>query len=383
MGIYLDYNASTPIDERVLSAMVDSYRSTIGNSDSRTHTYGDDARDSIEEARSSIAELIGVQKGEVFFTSGATESNNIAVLGLREYAQKSGKKHIITSSIEHKAILESVRHLGNEGFEIEYIDPDESGAVSAQRVASRVRKDTLLVTVMHVNNETGVIQPVKEIGEMLYDQDVLFHIDATQSCGKLVDEIRILKYDMLTISAHKMFGPQGIGALILKKRRYRLPPVRSIMYGGPQEHGIRPGTLPTALIVGFGKACSLAKENYREENQACQLIKDEILRLIKESGVKYELNGDIAKSVSNTINVSFLGVSSEALMISSKQYCGISNGSACTTSSYSHSHVLKSMGLNEDRLESAIRISWGPDTDINAIKTEIYNLLNVVKSLAG
>jgi len=211
MSVYLDYNASAPIDSRVLDYMVEVYRNNIGNADSRTHTFGESARSIVEEARKRVASLIGVSAEEVFFTSGATESNNIAIQGLREYAQQTGKKHIITTAIEHKAILETVRALEKEGFVIDIIKPDMSGRVNAEEVLSKVKEDTLLVSVMHVNNETGIIQPVKEIGEILYEKEVLFHIDATQSCGKLVDEIRGLKYNMLSFSAHKLMGPQGIG----------------------------------------------------------------------------------------------------------------------------------------------------------------------------
>ena len=243
MGIYLDYNASAPIDPRVLSVMVDTYKNHFGNADSRTHDFGEDVRSITETARGQIADLLGVKKDEVFFTSGATESNNIAILGLRSFGDTANRKHIITSSIEHKAVLGAAKALSDRGFEVEYVDPDESGRVDPERVISIIRPDTLLVSLMHVNNETGIIQPVKEIGDYLSKTETLFHIDATQSCGKLVEEIRDLHYDLMSISAHKMHGPQGIGALIMRKKRYRLPPVKPIMYGGGQEHGIRPGTL--------------------------------------------------------------------------------------------------------------------------------------------
>lgn len=381
MSIYLDYNASTPIDPRVLSVMVDAYQNHFGNADSRTHEFGESARSVTETARGQVAELLGVNKDEVFFTSGATESNNIAILGLRAFGEAKNRKHIITSSIEHKAILGAAKTLSENGFEVEYVDPDESGRVNPEKLTSMIRPDTLLVSLMHVNNETGIIQPVKEIGDYLRETETLFHIDATQSCGKLIDEVRSLHYDLMSISAHKMYGPQGIGALIMRKKRYRLPPVKPIMYGGGQEHGIRPGTLPTALIAGFGEACAIAEKEEARDNATCCKIKESLLDLLEKSGVEYVINGDQKHCVPTTLNVSFFGVSSEALMLATKQYCGVSNGSACTSSSYSHSHVLSAMHLPIERIESAIRISWGGNASRKTIQKELYNMLQTVKKL--
>ena len=381
MSIYLDYNASAPINSRVLDIMIDAFKNHAGNADSRTHDFGDNARSLIEQSREKIAALLGVKRDEVFFTSGATESNNIAILGLKEYGLKNKRKHIITSSIEHKAVLEAAKHLEKDGFEVEFVDPDISGRISVDEVASKIRPDTLLVSIMHVNNETGIIQPVAELGEYLSNTNTLFHIDATQSCGKLVEEIRELKYNMMSVSAHKMHGPQGIGALILRKKRYRLPPVAPIMYGGPQEHGIRPGTLPTALIAGFGKACEIASDEYIENTQKCLIIKNKLLKLLKDSGITYKLNGEPQWCVPTTINVSFIGVSSEALMLATKQYCGVSNGSACTSSNYSHSHVLTAMSLPDERIESAIRVSWAAEVDADSLVSEFSKVLSVVKKL--
>lgn len=381
MSIYLDYNASAPVDPRVLSVMVDAYQNHFGNADSRTHDFGEDVRSITETARKQVADLLGVKNDEVFFTSGATESNNIAILGLRQFGEAENRKHIITSSIEHKAVLGAAKFLSENGFEVEYVDPGESGRVDLERVISMIRPDTLLVSLMHVNNETGIIQPVKELGEYLSKTKTLFHIDATQSCGKLVEEIRDLHYDLMSISAHKMHGPQGIGALIMRKKRYRLPPVKPIMFGGGQEHGIRPGTLATALIAGFGEACAIAEKEYAHNNASCREIKKQLLELLEKSGVRYEINGDQDYCVPTTLNVSFLGVSSEALMLATKQYCGVSNGSACTSSSYSHSHVLSAMHLSDDRIESAIRISWGGELDQRVVCEEFRNVLQMVKSL--
>lgn len=381
MGIYLDYNASAPIDLRVLDTMVDVYKNVYGNSDSRTHDYGNGAREVVEKAREQVASLLNVNKGEVFFTSGSTESNNIAILGLKQFANETKKKHIITSGIEHKAILETVKSLEKEGFEIEIVMPDQSGRVDAEVIKSKVREDTLLVTLMHANNETGIIQPVKEIGEYLAKQGVLFHIDATQTCGKLVQELKEVKYDMLSLSAHKLAGPQGIGALVLRKKRYKLPPVKNIIYGGQQEHGIRPGTVPVALVAGLGKACEIAEQEYKEHLEKYLKIKSLVLELFDKSEMNYVINGDPAYCMSNTINVSILGVHSEALMLATKQYCGISNGSACTSNDYNPSYVLTAMGLSQERISSAIRISWGAEMEIDEVHKQVSKLLSIAKSL--
>ena len=239
MSIYLDYNASAPIDSRVLDRMIEVYKGTVGNADSRTHNHGEKAREVVEYARGQVADLLGVTSGEVFFTSGSTESDNIAIHGLKEYAKRTGKKHMITSAIEHKAVLETVKAMGREGFEVDIVNPDRSGRVDAKGILSLVREDTLLVSLMHVNNETGIIQPVEAVGEELAKRNVLFHVDATQSCGKLVEEIRRMKYNMLSFSAHKLRGPQGIGVLVLRKKDYRLPPVKGIMYGEAVDSGER------------------------------------------------------------------------------------------------------------------------------------------------
>lgn len=379
MSVYLDYNASTPIDERVLNMMIEVYKNSYGNADSRTHDYGDNARKIVEFARQNVAELLDVKKDEVFFTSGATESDNISILGLQKYAEETGKRHIITTAIEHKAVLEPLDFLKKNGFETTYIKPDISGRISEDELLTQVRADTLLVSVMHVNNETGIIQPIKEIGEELSKSDVLFHVDAAQSCGKLIDDLRSIKYNMLSASAHKMNGPQGIGALVLKKKRYKLPPVKPILFGGGQEHGIRPGTLPTALIAGFGEACKIAKAEYPQSITACHKIKETLIALLDNSGLEYEINGEQRFCIPSTINVSFNGINSEALMLSSKKYCGISNGSACNSSSYSPSHVLSAMGLDESRIQSAVRISWGMTSNVENDFQKLLEIANNFK----
>lgn len=378
MPTYLDYNASTPINQEVLDAMVEVYQNDYGNADSRTHDYGNNARKIVEKSRKSIAKLLSVNNDEIFFTSGATESDNISILGLMDYAEKVGKNHIISTTIEHKAVLEPLRFLKNHGFDITLVSPNKNGRINVEDVMKEVRNDTLLVSVMHANNETGIIQPVKEIGDYLKDKGILFHIDAAQSFGKLVDELRTINYDMLSASAHKVYGPQGIGILVLKRKKYKLPPIKSIMFGGSQEHGIRPGTLPVALIAGFGKVSELLNVSHSDNTKKYNKVKDILLDVLRTSGVKYDINGDQEYCIPNTMNVSFIGVNSEALMLATKQYCGVSNGSACNSSSYNPSYVLQSMGIPKDRISSSIRISWGIGNTLNLVEN-FNNMLDVVK----
>lgn len=381
MAIYLDYNASSPIDERVLDTMIDIYKNYPGNPDSRTHDFGKNTRTILEEGRKKVGNLLNVQSNEVFFTSGATESNNIAVLGLKEYALRVKKNHIITTSVEHKAILETMKHLENNGFIIDYVNPNQNGEIEVNQIKNRITEKTLLVSVMHVNNETGVIFPVEEIGELLDPTDVLFHIDATQSAGKLVPELKKIKYDMLTLSSHKLAGPQGIGALILRRKNYELPPIKAIMFGGEQEGGIRPGTVPTALVAGFGKACELAEQDYESNIKRLTECQNAILELLKDSTIKYSIHGNIERLIPNTLNIAFEGINSEALMILTKGFCGISNGSACNSKNYKGSYVLESMGLNQPEIASSVRISWGPHTNLKVLKEEFARLLDVAKNL--
>lgn len=381
MSVYLDFNSSNPIDERVLELMMSVYRNTYGNADSRTHDFGDRARKTVEEARVQVATLLGVSNDEVFFTSGATESNNIAIQGIKEYGIRTEKKHIITTAIEHKAIIESVKYMEREGFSVDFIRPDSSGRIEASQILDKVREDTLLVSVMHVNNETGVIQPVEEIGNVLHERNVLFHVDATQSFGKLVDEIKGMKYDMLSMSAHKIGGPQGVGALILKRKNYKLPPIHSIMYGGQQERGLRPGTVPVALVAGLGKACKLANDEYKQNNATCETIKEKIISLLDNSNLNYRINGNLRYTIGNTINIYIEGVASEALMLATKDYCGISNGSACNSKSYKPSYVLEAMGIPAAEIENSIRISWGASIDINQLELMFGKMIEIAEQL--
>lgn len=382
MSVYLDFNSSAPIDERVLEYMVNVYRNSYGNADSRTHDFGESARKIVEESRGHVASILGINRDEVFFTSGATESNNIAIQGLKAYGLANGKKHIITSAVEHKAVLETAKSLLENGFEVDFVRPDLSGRVSAEEVISLVREDTLLVSIMHVNNETGIIQPVQEIGEYLSERDVFFHVDATQSFGKLIDELKAVKYNMLSMSAHKIGGPQGVGALVLRKKKYKFPPVKGIMYGGQQEHGIRPGTVPVALVAGLGKACEIAETDYKANLEKCRKIKEELFKVLEMSGISYSINGNQNWCIPNTMNICFHGVASEALMLSSKQYCGVSNGSACNSNSYNPSFVLVAMGVPVDQIENSIRISWGPESNLQDVVNAFEQMISVAKGLA-
>lgn len=375
MPLYLDYNATTPIDPRVLDEMIRVYREDFGNAGSRTHVFGHRASKIVDSARGNLANLLMVDKSEIVFTSGATEADNIAILGLAKWGAENGKRHIISTPLEHKAVLEPLDHLAKQGFEIEFVPVGESGRVDADEVCRRVRHDTLLVSVMHANNETGVIQPVSEIGSYLAGTGTYFHVDAAQTCGKLVEELKALKYDFLSVCAHKVYGPQGIGALIVKRRGFRRPPIQPLTYGGGQEGGLRPGTLPVALVAGFGKAVELAHQEHQGWRERCLQAQQSILSQL--AGVAYHVNGDLRYVMPNCLNVSFPGVDSEALMLSLQDDIAISNGSACTSASYQPSHVLVSMGLGQNLIESAVRLSWGGQgqlPDLTALTTAVTQI---------
>ncbi|MDK2905911.1 MAG: cysteine desulfurase, partial [Eubacteriaceae bacterium] len=280
MPTYLDYSASAPIDLRVLERMIDIYKNSYGNADSRTHIFGTSAKEIVEKSRATLADIISVDKTDIIFTSGTTESNNMAILGMLSYAKETGRNHFITTAIEHKSVLEPMKFLQKNGCEVTFIKPDESGRVSADDILSSVTDKTALVSVMHVNNETGIIQPVEEIGEYLSKTDTFFHIDATQSFGKLNDKIRKLKYDMLSFTGHKIFGPQGIGALVLKRKNFKRPPIKPLLLGGPQERGYRPGTTPVALVAGLAYAAEICDHEHDLWWQKCAEIKKQFMNAI-------------------------------------------------------------------------------------------------------
>lgn len=354
--IYLDCNATTPIESSVADKIRHYLEVEFGNAASRTHVWGARGKQAVQVARDQIAEIVKAKSDEVIFTSGATEANNIAILGLAAHAEETGKKHIITTTIEHKAVLEPIAVLAERGFEVSYAKVDERGWVEPSEITALIRDDTLLVSIMHVNNETGVIQPVERISEILKDHPAYLHVDAAQGFGKKLKTLQDSRIDLISISAHKIFGPKGVGALIARRRGFKRLPLKPIMYGGGHEKGLRPGTLPVHLIAGFGEAVSLASSNHIEREKSCLAIREEALKALTASGAV--LNGDIDCLMPHVINISFPGVDSEAAIVAFKDHYAISNGSACTSHNYSPSHVLEGMGLDRDRIRSALRISW-------------------------
>lgn len=364
MAVYLDFNASAPIDERVLGRMIDVYRFHYGNADSRTHIFGTDTKEIVNTSRKTIADILRIDSTDVFFTSGSTESNNMAVLGLLAYARETGRNHFITTSIEHKSIIEAMKYMQSQGCSVDFVSPDASGRIEPQQIFDLVTEKTLLVSVMHVNSETGIIQPIEEIGSALADTQTYFHIDATQGFGSLNDSLRRAKYDMLSITAHKLGGPQGVGALILRRdRSYRRPPVKPLMYGGQQERGYRPGTTPVALVAGFALAAELCDAEAPKHREACLAIKKEFFQAI--NGLHYSLNGDQAYCLPSTVNISFHGVDAEGVFLALKNDYAFSNGSACNSGSHSPSYVLAAMGLSDRRISEAVRISWNGSTEVD------------------
>ena len=376
MAVYLDYNASAPVDQRVLECMMEVYRAHYGNADSRTHTFGTDAKAIVASAREQISEILRIDSTDLVFTSGSTESNNMAILGLLEYAVKSGQNHFITTAIEHKSVLEAMRYLQTKGCKVDIISPDESGRIKPEQILSLVTEQTLLVSMMHVNSETGVIQPIEEVGEALSKTPAYFHIDATQGFGKLNDTLRKTKYDMLSVTAHKLGGPQGVGALVIKRGpNYQRPPVRPLMYGGQQELGFRPGTTPVALVAGFALASQLCDKEAEKHMMACKKIKDQFFTSI--AGLGYSLNGDPQYCIPSTVNISFHGIDAEGIFLAVKENYAFSNGSACNSGSHAPSYVLTAMGLPEDRINQAVRISWSHDTqvDFQALAGYVKNMI--------
>ena len=376
MAVYLDFNASAPIDERVLDHMMDIYRSHFGNADSRTHIYGTEAKEIVNTSRKIIADILKVDSTDVLFTSGSTESNNMAIVGLLEYAKESGKNQFITTAIEHKSVIEAMRFLEKNGCIVDFVEPDATGRINVDQIINAVTEKTLLVSVMHVNSETGIIQPIEEIGEALSAAGVYFHIDATQGFGKLNETLRKTKYDMLSITGHKIGGPQGVGALILRRdNKYRRPPIKPLMYGGQQERGYRPGTTPVALVAGFSLAAQLCDEEAEQHMKSCQTIKDKFFEAI--NGLDYTVNGDQSYCLPSTINISFHGVDAEGIFLATKEQYAFSNGSACNSGSHSPSYVLTAMGLSEERISEAIRISWNYNTtvDFNFLTEYIKSLV--------
>lgn len=377
LPLYLDYNATSPVDGRVFEAMRPYFMEDVGNAGSRTHVYGQRAKEAVERARQLIASVINARPEEVLFTSGATESNNLVLLGLAAHARTSGRKHVLASAIEHKSVLEPLQRLRDAGLEIEILPVTAGGWVDPDVVRRSLRSDTILITIMHGNNETGVLQPVAEIGEILAGTETLFHVDAAQTFGKEVEVLKRLRWDFLSISGHKIYGPKGVGAIVARRKGHQRRPLTPIMVGGGQEMGLRPGTLPVPLVVGLGVAAQLAGAEYGSRRKAAASVKDRFLSAIR--AVEFIQNGEPSRTQAHVINLSFPGVDSEALMLALRDDVAISNGAACTSTSYAPSHVLQAMGLSPDFINSSVRISWGPRVD--AIPAEPF--IDAVRSLRG
>lgn len=356
LPIYLDYSATCPVDPRVAEKMVQymTMDGTFGNPASRSHRYGWQAEEAVDTAREQIAALLNADPREIVFTSGATESDNLAIKGVAHFYNKQGK-HIITSKTEHKAVLDTMRQLEREGFEVTYLDPETNGLIDLAKLEAAMRDDTILVSIMHVNNEIGVIQDIAAIGELCRSRKVVFHVDAAQSAGKVVMDVQEMKVDLISLSAHKAYGPKGIGALYVRRKpRIRL---EAQMHGGGHERGFRSGTLPTHQIVGMGEAFRLAKQELQQDHDHALKLRNRLLAGIKDMEA-VTINGDLDQRVPHNLNVSFAFVEGESLLMALKDLA-VSSGSACTSASLEPSYVLRALGLNDELAHSSIRFSFG------------------------
>ena len=354
--VYLDCAATTPIETAVAEKMLRVWTEEPGNAGSRTHEFGVRAKMIVQNAREQVASVVKSKPEEVIFTSGGTESNNIAILGLAAYGKLHCCRHIVSTAIEHKAVLEPLRVLQNQGFEITLVHPEPSGTVSAEAIRRAIRSDTLLVSIMHVNNETGVCQPIKEVADLLRKHEAFFHVDAAQGFGKDFDALQNERVDLISVSAHKIYGPMGVGCLITRRRGYKKIPLDPIFRGGGQERGIRPGTVPVPLVAAMGLAAELAERNHAQRRQKCQFIKSEILNALEP--LNTTLVGEQGLVLPHILSFAVEGVDSEALIVALKSFVAISNGSACTSQSYEPSHVLKAMKVSDSVLNGAVRLSW-------------------------
>ncbi len=378
LPIYLDYSATTPMDPRVADKMCQclTLDGNFGNPASRSHLFGWKAEEAVEIARRQVADLINCDPREVVWTSGATESDNLAIKGVAHFYSKKGK-HIVTSKIEHKAVLDTCRQLEREGFEVTYLDPQESGIVSPESVKAALREDTILVSIMHVNNEIGVINDIEAIGEITREQKVLFHVDAAQSAGKINIDLDRLKVDLMSFSAHKVYGPKGIGALYVRRKpRVRL---EAQMHGGGHERGMRSGTLATHQIVGMGEAFAIAKTEMYDENRQLMALRQRLWDGVKDMEQVF-CNGDFDQRVAGNINISFNFVEGESLLMALKDLA-VSSGSACTSASLEPSYVLRALGMNDEMAHSSIRFAIGRfsteeevDFAIDKVRTAVTKL---------
>ena len=354
--IYMDYSATTPVDERVAEKMCTylTRQGMFGNPASRSHEFGWKAEAAVEQARVDVAQLINANPKEIIWTSGATESNNLAIKGAAHFYQKNGK-HIVTLKTEHKAVLDSCRQLEREGYEVTYMDPEPNGLLDLEKFKAALRDDTTVVSIMHVNNEIGVIQDIAAIGEICRDRKIIFHVDAAQSAGKVTIDTENLKVDLMSFSAHKVYGPKGIGALYVRRKpRVRL---EAQMHGGGHERGLRSGTLPTHQIVGMGEAFRIAREEMAEDDARIRVLRDRLWNSLSDMEEVY-LNGDMDHRISGNLNVSFNYVEGESLIMALKDMA-VSSGSACTSSSLEPSYVLRALGRNDELAHSSIRFTIG------------------------
>lgn len=356
MPIYLDYSATTPVDPRVAKVMMEclTLEGNFGNPASRSHAFGWSAEQAVEKARQQVASLINADPKEIVWTSGATESNNLAIKGAAHFYSKKGK-HLITLKTEHKAVLDTCRQLEREGFEVTYLEPQDNGLVDLDVLRAAIREDTVLISIMHVNNEIGVIQDIEAIGEIARENKVIFHVDAAQSPGKVKIDMQQAKVDLLSLSAHKTYGPKGIGALFVRRKpRIR---IEAQMHGGGHERGMRSGTLATHQIVGMGEAFHLAELEMDEENKRIKVLRDRLLDGLKDIEEVY-INGDIKSRVPHNLNMSFNFVEGESLIMALKDIA-ISSGSACTSASLEPSYVLRALGRDDELAHSSLRFSIG------------------------
>lgn len=376
--IYLDYSATTPVDPRVAEKMMQFLTpdGVFGNPASRSHAYGWAAEEAVEEARGHVAALINADPKEIVWTSGATESNNLAIKGAAHFNQRRGK-HIITVKTEHKAVLDTCRQLEREGFEVTYLDPEENGLLDLAKLEAAMRDDTTVVSVMHVNNEIGVIQDIAAIGELCRARKIMFHVDAAQSAGKVEIDLETMKVDLMSFSAHKIYGPKGMGALYVRRKpRAR---IEAQIHGGGHERGMRSGTLATHQIVGMGEAFRIAKEEMAADSEKTRMLRDRMWEGLQDIEEIY-LNGDKEQRVSGNLNVSFNFVEGESLMMSLKNLA-ISSGSACTSASLEPSYVLRALGRNDELAHSSLRFSFGRFTTVEEVDQALASIHKAVDHL--
>jgi cysteine desulfurase len=375
--IYLDYQATTPCDPRVVEAMLPYFTEKFGNPHSRNHAYGWEAEEAVERAREQVASIIGADPKEIIFTSGATESNNLAIKGVANF-YRDKKDHIITVVTEHKCVLDSCRHLEQEGFKVTYLPVHKNGLIDLAQLEAAITDRTALVSVMAVNNEIGVIQPLAEIGAICRKHHVFFHTDAAQGVGKMPLDVNAMNIDLMSISGHKIYGPKGIGALFVRRRpRVRL---QAIINGGGQERGMRSGTLPTPMIVGLGEACRIAQAEMGAENERLHALRDRLLTGINARLPECYVNGDLEQRIPGNLNISFAFVEGEGLMMGVKDIA-VSSGSACTSASLEPSYVLRALGLDAEMAHTSLRLGFGRFTTEAEIDYAINHIVEAVSRL--